>query len=67
MSGGEGVRGKVGAYHRTLSTYLNDLLAAEFRLEGVFEPTLPEGEYGLVEEQWLGKIPRGLIIRGRKA
>jgi hypothetical protein len=27
-SGGDGMRGRVGAYHRTLSTYLNTLLAS---------------------------------------
>ena len=65
-SGGEGVRGRVGAYHRTLSTYLNALLAAGFRLSEVYEPTLPRGEYETVEEQWLSKIPRGLVLKSYK-
>ena len=33
-----GVRGKVGTYHRTLSTYLNTLAAARFILERIAEP-----------------------------
>ena len=33
-----GVRGKVGTYHRTLSTYLNTLAAARFTLERIAEP-----------------------------
>jgi len=37
-SGGDGVRGRVGAYHRTLSTYINDLLASGFALERLEEP-----------------------------
>jgi len=34
----EGVRGKVGAYHRTLSTYLNALTPAGLSLEKASEP-----------------------------
>jgi 2-polyprenyl-3-methyl-5-hydroxy-6-metoxy-1,4-benzoquinol methylase len=37
-SGGDGVRGHVGAYHRTLSTYVNDLIGAGFVLERLDEP-----------------------------
>lgn len=37
-SGGDGVRGRMGAYHRTLSTYINDLIAAGFALERLEEP-----------------------------
>jgi 2-polyprenyl-3-methyl-5-hydroxy-6-metoxy-1,4-benzoquinol methylase len=39
----EGVRGKVGAHHRTLDTYLNALAAASLILERVVEPR-PVGE-----------------------
>lgn len=35
----EGVRGKVGAYHRTLSTYLNGLIDTGFAIEHLTEPT----------------------------
>ena len=38
MSGGTGVRGHVGSYHRMLSTYVNDLIAAGFRLDRIEEP-----------------------------
>lgn len=38
-SGGPGVRGRVGANHRTLSTYLNVMLKHGFTLEAVVEPT----------------------------
>lgn len=34
----QGVRGQVGAFHRTLSTHLNALADAGFRLERVLEP-----------------------------
>ena len=55
QSGGTGVRGHMGAYHRTLSTLLNDLLAAGFRLEKIEEPVL-EGD-GLAAE-----VPRTLLV-----
>lgn len=54
-SGGTGVRGHMGAYHRTLSTLLNDLLAAGFGLEKLDEPVLA-GE-GLFAE-----VPRSLVV-----
>ena len=31
------MRGRMGAWHRRLSTYVNDLLAAGFALEGMDE------------------------------
>jgi SAM-dependent methyltransferase len=37
-SGGDGVRGRMSAWHRTLSTYVNDLIAAGFALERLEEP-----------------------------
>jgi SAM-dependent methyltransferase len=37
-SGGDGVRGRMGAYHRTISTYVNDLITAGFVLERLEEP-----------------------------
>lgn len=40
QSGGTGVRGHMGAYHRTLSTLLNDLIGAGFLLEKVDEPVV---------------------------
>lgn len=48
QSGGTGVRGHMGAYHRMLSTYINDLLASGFHLERLEEPVLPRA--GLFSE-----------------
>lgn len=36
-SGGDGMRGRMGAYHRKLSTYVNGLIASGFALERVDE------------------------------
>jgi len=58
QSGGTGVRGHMGAYHRTLSTLLNDLLAAGFHLEKLDEPVLQGG--GLLAE-----VPRILLVTAR--
>jgi len=55
QSGGTGVRGHMGAYHRTLSTLLNDLLAAGFLLEKLEEPVV-EGR-GL-----LSQVPQALLV-----
>jgi SAM-dependent methyltransferase len=60
-----GFRGKVGANHRTLATYLNQLVEHGFALEGVAEPE-PVGD-------WLEARPDGdlvpvyLVVRCRKA
>jgi hypothetical protein len=48
----------MGAYHRTLSTLLNDLLAAGFLLEKLDEPVLAGG--GLLAE-----VPRSLVVAAR--
>lgn len=37
-TGGSGVRGHVGSYHRMLSTYVNDLIAGGFSLDRIEEP-----------------------------
>jgi SAM-dependent methyltransferase len=58
QSGGTGVRGHMGAYHRTLSTLLNDLLAAGFLLERLDEPVV-EGK-GL-----LSQVPQVLLVAAR--
>jgi len=58
QSGGIGVRGHMGAYHRTISTLLNDLLAAGFLLERLEEPVV--GDDGLSAE-----IPRILLVAAR--
>ena len=58
QSGGTGVRGHIGAYHRTMSTLLNDLLAAGFLLEKLEEPI--HGHERLATE-----VPRTLIVAAR--
>lgn len=58
FSGGDGVRGRVGAYHRTLSTLINDLLAAGFTLRGLYEPTPTTS--GL-----FGRVPRALLLEAQ--
>ncbi|MAF52605.1 MAG: class I SAM-dependent methyltransferase [SAR202 cluster bacterium] len=60
----DGVRGKVGAHHRTLSTYLNGLVEAGLSLERLVEPcgiapinaSLPD----------TSKVPVFLAVRSRK-
>ncbi|MEM9950756.1 MAG: class I SAM-dependent methyltransferase [Chloroflexota bacterium] len=37
-----GVRGQVGAHHRTLSTYINGLSHNEFTIERMIEPLMPQ-------------------------
>ena len=54
-SGGTGMRGTLVSVHRTLSTYVNTLLATGFELTGLAEPTLAAGEYERKEEQWASK------------
>ena len=50
---GDGVRGRVGAHHRRLSTYLNATLRAGFVLEEFGEPAAP--------------VPRFLVVGCRRA
>lgn len=59
-----GPPGQIGAYHRTLSTYVNTLLGAGFALEAVSEPQAPPR---LVEQRpiW-GEVPAVLIVKCRK-
>jgi SAM-dependent methyltransferase len=59
QSGGTGVRGHMGAYHRTLSTLLNDLLAAGFLLEKLEEPVLEDNGVS-------GEVPRVLLVAARR-
>jgi ubiquinone/menaquinone biosynthesis C-methylase UbiE len=58
QSGGTGVRGQMGAYHRTLSTLINDLFSAGFLLERLEEPVV-EGS-GL-----FSRVPRVLLVAAR--
>lgn len=59
-----GVRGKVGAHHRTLSTYLNSLRIANFALEQIAEP---QGD-GLLAQRVPGyaALPAVLLVYCRR-
>lgn len=45
-SGGDGVRGRMGAHHRTISTYVNDLLASGFALDALEELGADQAPHG---------------------
>src|SRR5579863_8455957 len=61
-SGGDGVRGRMGAYHRMVSTYVNDLIASGFVLERMEEPLAGDNgsRIGLA-----GEVPTVLVISSR--
>ncbi|MEM7221132.1 MAG: class I SAM-dependent methyltransferase [Pseudomonadota bacterium] len=61
-SGGTGVRGHMGAFHRMLSTYINSLTAAGHQITKLLEPMLPTNHYEDLNDQWAMKIPRRLTI-----
>jgi len=56
-----GPPGKVGAYHRTLSTYLNTLLAHSFRLDR-FEEPITSGRQAELRPIWT-EVPGSLVVR----
>lgn len=59
------VRGRVGAHHRTMSTYLNSFLSAGFCLEQVLEPQA-RGPFAASIEGY-DRVPVVFIARWRKA
>ena len=59
-----GPPGRVGAYHRTLSTYLNTLSEAGLVLECASEPAAA-GEAAMRRPIWT-EVPAHLIMRWRK-
>jgi ubiquinone/menaquinone biosynthesis C-methylase UbiE len=61
-SGGDGVRGRMGSYHRTLSTYVNDLISSGFTLERLVEP-LAGGD--AVKTGLFAEVPTVLVIAAR--
>jgi len=63
-SGGTGVRGRMGSYHRMLSTYLNDLIAAGFALERLEEP-LAGGD--AAKAGLFAEVPTVLLVSARAA
>jgi ubiquinone/menaquinone biosynthesis C-methylase UbiE len=60
-----GPPGKIGSHHRTLSTYLNALIASGFVLERVEEPKAT-GRQALNRPVWT-EVPAILVVRCRKA
>ena len=59
-SGGDGVRGHMGSYHRMLSSYVNDLIAAGFVLERLEEPVDGPANGALFAE-----VPMVLVVAAR--
>lgn len=57
-----GIRGKVGAYHRTLSTYINNLLSTGFTLRYIEEPTLPDAQYEVIGQQVQRQVPSVIVM-----
>jgi len=58
-----GLRSRVGAYHRTLSTYLNTFIASRLALERLVEP-MATGEYA-ERVPGLREVPSLLLVRAR--
>ena len=60
-----GPPGRVGAYHRMLSTYVNALLDAGLTIERIAEPRLT-GRHAARRPVWT-EVPAGLVVRCRAA
>jgi ubiquinone/menaquinone biosynthesis C-methylase UbiE len=62
---GPGVRGRIGAHHRTLSTYVNSLVQAGFHIQSISEPRAS----GDLAERFPGyrSLPAALVISALKA
>lgn len=60
------MRGKFGAYHRTLSTYVNGLLEAGMTLAQLDEPRLPPGEYQNASHQLNSRVGQLLVVAAEK-
>lgn len=61
QSGGLGVRGRVGAYHRRLSTIVNGLIPAGFQITHLQEPQFKQNS----STEWHNHIPRILFLEAR--
>jgi SAM-dependent methyltransferase len=59
-----GLRPKVGANHRMLSTYLNTVVRYNLAIEGVAEP--PPSSDWLAEPPQVGPVPVYLVVRCRR-
>jgi ubiquinone/menaquinone biosynthesis C-methylase UbiE len=66
-SNSQGIRGRVGAYHRQLSTYLNGLIQTGFSLVHFAEPLLPAAAYESPHMQEMLEIPSIFLIEAQKA
>jgi hypothetical protein len=71
-SGGDGVRGRMGCHHRTISTCVNDLLASGFQLEALEElgaDQAPHGSPGALDalggKGFAAEVPYVLLIAAR--
>jgi ubiquinone/menaquinone biosynthesis C-methylase UbiE len=61
-----GIRGRVGANHRQLSSYLNGLTQAAFSLVHFAEPLLPPDNYESPNMQEMAEIPSILLVEAQK-
>lgn len=61
-----GIRGRVGAHHRMLSTYVNALVAAGFAITRLSEPTLPRERYAGPHAQGQVEIPSVLVVAAHR-
>lgn len=61
-----GIRGRVGAHHRTLTSYVNALAAAGFAITHLSEPVLPADHVPSPDAQGRHEIPSVLIIDARR-
>lgn len=57
-----GIRGQVGAHHRTISTYLNLATKTGFKFVGLTEPTLPPQNYNEAHTVSQIEIPSLMVI-----
>jgi hypothetical protein len=64
--GGDELRARVGDYHRTLSTYINTLIANGFSIERVHEPQPDPGSGYATEMPANRAVPALLLVRARK-
>ena len=67
QSDGDGVRGRVGAYHRTLSTYINALITQGPSITRVLEPFAEAEDNAGLDGQWSQRIPRFMTICCQKS
>jgi ubiquinone/menaquinone biosynthesis C-methylase UbiE len=61
-----GIRGRVGANHRHLSTYLNGLIQTGFSLVHFAEPFLPVADYESPTMQEMSQIPSIFLVEAKK-